>query len=302
MRIKNISILVSALIISTNIYAQNQTDNKNNINYNAAKSIAQTANFIKEAKAETIGLRPEYNKTLPELQLKNKILGELKGCYSIFMGNKELTDKEHNFFQIEKIDPNSKYKPELNKPEQRNQQQQIELCNNFLKKPIELSCIEQIKPWQDVNKKIPEFKGLVINQEHIDTNNKYRDNREKIFKEKIQNYALSSINACYINKEIKQKDIRITFTTERLITYTDGKTQPYVDNMYKDKQMTVTKVTYIPLTKKENKELQIYGLTIKEEDKTTTEKLKEKYQGLLLILALMGFAYLFIKYKGADPF
>ena len=232
-------------------------------------------------------------------------MGELKGCYGLYTGKEILTEQEENQFQLE---PYNYKNPRmnryiLNEPEKRELKQKQEFCYSALTQSIQLSCIEQIyDPYKLNQKKFTEFKGILIETEEYDM---YKDQAKPTYpnhlKGAIEVFSLSSINACYLNNQLKNKDIRMIFNTKKIKMNNIGERIKYIDPIYKDNEMYEATIEYIPITKKENKTFKINLVTIREQDLTLQERMQELWLSILMGIAMVGFVYLFIKNKGELP-
>lgn len=311
MRNKKTNIIIIILLIGLSSYVNAQTNNPvnnttaQNNNSQAASAVVQLSEHIKKQTIERLGIRNEYKDSKLEVDLRNKILGEFKGCYELYTGKTTLTEQEENQFQLE---PYNYKNPKmnryiLNEPEKRELKQQQEFCYSAITQPFQLSCIEQVyDPYKLNAKKFNDFKGILIETEEYEmSKDQTKPTNPNHLKGEIEVFSLKSINACYLNSQLKNKDIRMIFDTKTIKMNNIGEKIKYIDPIYKDTEMYEANIEYIPITKKENKTFKVHMVTIKEQDLSFKEKMQELWLSILLGIAMIGFAYLFIKNKGELP-
>lgn len=303
MNIKTTIFIIAGLIINIHSYASvgeklnEATQSQINTEYDKAKKIAEITKKIKEIDLEKIGIRKEYKNNELGIEITNKLLGELKGCYAMFLGNRELNNKEKNFFQINTINfekPNH-HEPELNKAEKRELNEQKIMCENLIRKPIELLCDEQFIDINSYKRKVPDFKGVLINTENLLDHIPQPKEDEPIIYKSLIGLEIKSINQCSLNKELKNKNITTTFESYYIKIRHKGELEPYIDNVYKDKQMYKINLEYKPITNIENKTIKAYTITIRPEDLTIKERIIKFIDEITSIAGIIGFFMLFFK-------
>lgn len=303
------SIILLVLFISINSYANNPTNSQpinqqqtninnpqDNARYNAAKKIAEIANQIKNDSVEKIGIRNHYeNRYYVKRNVQDTLLGELKGCYFVFM-NRNLTDNEKNHFQINKIDfanPNPNFK--INIPKEREIKEQQTMCMSLIQNPIKMSCTEEYVDANPYKVKVPNFKGPLANTEDFLNHLPYPKEDDPIMYKDASGAKLKVLNHCFLNEDLKRKNIKTSFESYFMEARPIGKLTPYIDPIYKDKEMYQIDIEYIPITGKELKTAKITTITIRPQDLTFGERLKEFIQEILLAVGVIGFLIAFFK-------
>ncbi len=100
---------------------------------------------------------------------------------------------------------------------------------------------------------------------------------------------LKVLNHCFLNEDLKRKNIKTSFESYFMEARPIGKLTPYVDPIYKDKEMYQIDIEYIPITGKELKTTKITTITIRPEDLTFKERLKNLIEEIVLFVGVFGF-------------
>jgi hypothetical protein len=298
MNLLKLIIILTSLILSVPSYANNESNPKQITNaqqdkgrYNAAKKIAEIAKEVKEDSVSKFGINPIYeNRYSMKRDIQDNLLGELKGCYALFM-NRELSDNEKNHFQINKIEfGNPRYEGfKINEPNKRDNKEQQAMCVSLTKNPIKMSCSEEFIDENPYKKKVPEFKGPLSNTEELLKHLPYQKEEGSIFYKELTGTRIKTIQKCQLNEDLKKKNITTKFETYFVQARQIGQLTPYVDLVYKDKEMYQIDIEYIPITSKEYKTTKITTITIRMQDLTIKENIQKLIDEISLLFGLIAF-------------